>query len=154
MFFFSFRYEFNGRMPTFRSVWILFHITVSTLFRSTSMRTMSALNSRAGTPKTGTLNSNDLYFGHHASFSASGGSRTLDRVCGGGRVGSFDRALNSSDGRSDESQTRSFQTFQVRRPPTMSSPAQSLSCASPPSAVGDNHNFRSIERPDGNHQGW
>jgi len=42
-------------------------------FRSTSVRTMSVLNSRAGSPHTGTLNS-------HFTCAASSGSVTLDRL--------------------------------------------------------------------------
>jgi len=42
-------------------------------FRSTSIRTMSVLHSRAGSPHTGTLNS-------HFNSAASSGSVTLDRM--------------------------------------------------------------------------
>lgn len=52
------------------------------LIRSTSMRTMSVLSSRAGTPKTGTLNSHDLSFSAQASL--SGGSRSLNHSQPGG----------------------------------------------------------------------
>ena len=43
------------------------------VFRSTSVRTMSVLNSRAGSPHTGTLNL-------HLNSAASSGSVTLDRM--------------------------------------------------------------------------
>ena len=56
------------------------------------MRTMSALNSRASTPRSGTLGSHrDLGFGSGGftgSYSMATGSRTLERSC----PGSFDRS--------------------------------------------------------------
>lgn len=56
------------------------------------MRTMSALNSRASTPRSDTLNSHrDLRFGSGVitgSYSMATGSRTLERSC----PGSFDRS--------------------------------------------------------------
>jgi hypothetical protein len=57
------------------------------------MRTMSAFNSRASTPRSGTLGSHrDLHFGSGAGIAgsysmASGSRRTLERSC----PGSFDR---------------------------------------------------------------
>src|SRR6218665_2526496 len=80
------------------------------LNRSTSMRTMSVVNSRAGTPKVGTLSSHDLHYGHHTSFSS--GSRTLDRS----QVSSFDHPVASYvDNQASLSpplQNRTFHTFQ------------------------------------------
>jgi len=43
------------------------------VFRSTSIRTMSVIHSRTGSPRTGTLNS-------HFNSAASSGSVTLDRM--------------------------------------------------------------------------
>ncbi len=44
--------------------------------RTTSLRTVSSSRSAGATPKTGTLNSRDIHFGHNAS--ASSGSHTLE----------------------------------------------------------------------------
>ena len=64
------------------------------------MRTMSAINSRASTPRSGTLRShNDLHFGSGiitGSYNMSTGTRTLDRSC----TGSFDRPTYECYGRS------------------------------------------------------
>jgi len=78
------------------------------LFRSTSMRTMSAINSRASTPRSGTLRShNDLQFGSGVitgSYNMATGSRTLDRSF----TGSFDRPTYDRYGRSSSCERPGF----------------------------------------------
>ena len=68
--------------------------------RSSSMRTVSVINSRASTPHSGTLRShNDLQFGSDVitgSYNMATGSRTLDRSY----TGSFDRPTYERYGRS------------------------------------------------------
>lgn len=119
----SFRY--TGKTQKELIEYVRENYETSTPFeRSTSMRTMSALNSRAGTPKAGTLSSHDLHFGvHQTSFSS--GSRTLDR--GSSQMSSFGHA-NTKDSESHGgaavspmNQNRMFNTFQAR--PTQASPS-------------------------------
>jgi len=75
--------------------------------RSSSMRTMSAINSRASTPRSGTLRShNDLHFGSGVitSYNMATGSRTLDRSY----TGSFDRPTYERYGRSSSCERPGF----------------------------------------------
>jgi len=76
--------------------------------RSASMRTMSAINSRASTPRSGTLRShNDLQFGsgvNIGSYNMATGSRTLDRSF----TGSFDRPTYERYGRSSSCERPGF----------------------------------------------
>lgn len=78
------------------------------LIRSASMRTMSAINSRASTPRSGTLRShNDLQFGSGVitgSYNMATGSRTLDRSF----TGSFDRPTYDRYGRSSSCERPGF----------------------------------------------
>jgi len=72
------------------------------------MRTMSAINSRASTPRSGTLRShNDLQFGSGylaGSYNMTTGSRTLDRSY----TGSFDRPAYDRYGRSSSCERPGF----------------------------------------------
>jgi len=76
--------------------------------RSASMKTMSAINSRASTPRSGTLRShNDLQFGSGVitgSYNTTTGSRTLDRSF----TGSFDRPTYDRYGRSSSCERPCF----------------------------------------------
>jgi len=83
--------------------------------RSSSLRTMSVLNSRTGTPKTGTLNSRDLHVGQHASFSS--GSHTLEHSHPANST-SFDHTVHI-DERDEFSEhndkSHALQTFYMQR---------------------------------------
>jgi len=72
------------------------------------MRTMSAINSCASTPRSGTLRShNDLQFGSGVitgSYNMATGSRTLDRSF----TGSFDRPTYERYGRSSSCERAGF----------------------------------------------
>jgi len=122
-------------------------LSLTQFFRSVSMRTMSALNSRAGTPRTGTLNSRDLNM-QHASFSS--GSHTLERSHQGnsssfdqtGRIDERDELEHTTDAHG----RAAFQSFHIQKNTNMYDARQPRHVAESYGAVSGNNIGMSYEK--------
>lgn len=114
-----------------------------TLFRSTSLRTMSALHSRAGSPKTGTLNSHDLHFGC-LQASISSGSRTLDRSSQDNAANLYRMSAHDQNS-SPPNRSDPYKSYKLQSPPSNISPGHYISLTA---AKSDrNHTDGSLTRP-------
>ena len=111
--------------------------------RTTSMRTMSALHSHAGSPKTGTLNSRDLNFGGILT-STSSGSRTLDRTSQDNAANVY-RAANMQDQKITPTIPEStFRSYQLQSP-SSGFPIQNTGAL--PGAAEPNHRVQNSSSP-------
>lgn len=104
---------------------------------------MSALHSRAGSPKTGTLNSHDLHFGC-LQASISSGSRTLDRSSQDNAANLYRMSAHDQNS-SPPNRNDPYKPYKLQSPPSNISPGHYISLTAARS--DQNHTDGSLTRP-------